>query len=69
MPSTSPVQYSRSQSWHRIFGSGRTVKEIARELSLSPPTVSTYRARILVKLRLRTTADLVRYAVQNRLAR
>ena len=52
----------------RLFGSGRTVKEIARELSLSPPTVSTYRARILEKMRLRTTADLVRYAVQNRLA-
>ena len=51
----------------RLFGSGRTVKEIARELSLSPPTVSTYRARILEKMRLRTTADLVRYAVQNRL--
>lgn len=53
----------------RLFGGGRTVKEIARELSLSPPTVSTYRARILEKMRLRTTADLVRYAVQHRLAR
>lgn len=51
----------------RLFGGGRTVKEIARELSLSPPTVSTYRARILEKMRMQTTADLVRYAVRNRL--
>jgi DNA-binding NarL/FixJ family response regulator len=51
-----------------LFGRGKTVKEIARELSLSPPTVSTYRARILEKMQLRTTAELVRYAVQNRLA-
>jgi two-component system invasion response regulator UvrY len=50
-----------------LFGSGETVKEIARKLSLSPPTVSTYRARILEKMQLRTTAELVRYAVQNRL--
>jgi len=51
-----------------LFGRGKTVKEIARELSLSPPTVSTYRARILEKMQLRTTAELVRYAVQNGLA-
>jgi DNA-binding NarL/FixJ family response regulator len=51
-----------------LFGRGKTVKEIARELSLSPPTVSTYRARILEKMQMRTTAELVRYAVQNRLA-
>jgi two-component system, NarL family, invasion response regulator UvrY len=53
----------------RLFGSGRTVKEIAHELSLSRPTVSTYRARILEKMRMQTTAELVRYAVQNRLAK
>lgn len=51
----------------RLLGSGRTVKEIAHELSLSRPTVSTYRARILEKMRMQTTAELVRYAVQNRL--
>ena len=51
----------------RLFGSGRTVKEIARELSLSRPTVSTYRARILEKMQMQTTAELVRYAVQTRL--
>jgi two-component system invasion response regulator UvrY len=50
-----------------LFGSGETVKGIALKLSLSPPTVSTYRARILEKMQMRTTAELVRYAVQNRL--
>ena len=51
----------------RLFGSGKTVSVIARELSISVPTVSTYRARILEKMELKTTAELIRYAVQNRL--
>jgi two-component system, NarL family, invasion response regulator UvrY len=51
-----------------LLGQGKTAKEIAATLMLSPPTVSTYRARILDKMRLRTTAELVKYAVQNRLA-
>ena len=51
----------------RLFGSGKTVSGIARELSISIPTVSTYRARILEKMDLKTTAELIRYAVQNRL--
>jgi DNA-binding NarL/FixJ family response regulator len=50
-----------------LLGQGKTTKEIAAMLSLSPPTVSTYRARILEKMHLRTTAELVKYAVQNRL--
>lgn len=51
-----------------LLGQGKTSKEIAATLTLSPPTVSTYRARILDKMRLRTTAELVKYAVQNKLA-
>lgn len=51
-----------------LFGRGKTVKEIAGELCLSPPTVSTYRTRILEKMQMRTTSELVRYAIQNRLA-
>lgn len=50
-----------------LFGSGKRVREIATDLSLSPPTVSTYRARILEKMALRTTAELMRYAIQNHL--
>jgi len=41
------------------LGSGRTVKEIAGELDLSPKTVSTYRARLLEKMRSTSNADLV----------
>jgi DNA-binding NarL/FixJ family response regulator len=50
-----------------MLGSGKTVGEISRELSLSPKTVSTYKARVLEKLGLQTTSDLVRYALQHQL--
>jgi RNA polymerase sigma factor (sigma-70 family) len=51
----------------RMIGAGRTVSEIAAELGLSVKTVSTYRKRILEKLRLRTSAELIHYAVVNKL--
>lgn len=47
-----------------MIGSGKTVKDISTELSLSAATVSTYRARILQKMRLKTNADLMQYAIQ-----
>jgi DNA-binding NarL/FixJ family response regulator len=50
-----------------MIASGKTVKQIADEISLSVKTVSTYRARILEKTRLRTTAELIRYAFQAQL--
>jgi two-component system invasion response regulator UvrY len=50
-----------------MFGSGRAFGDIAAELGISRKTVSTYRRRILQKLRLITNADLIRYVVQNRL--
>jgi DNA-binding NarL/FixJ family response regulator len=46
---------------------GRTAKEIAVAGRVTSSTVGTHRARILVKLGLRTTADLIRYAVEHRL--
>jgi len=52
----------------RMIGSGKTVSEIATELSLSVKTVSTYRARILEKMRMRTNAELTHYAVRHGLA-
>jgi two-component system, NarL family, invasion response regulator UvrY len=52
----------------QLLGRGKSVKEIAAQLGLSPKTISTYRERILEKLRLKTTADLIRYAVQNKIA-
>jgi two-component system, NarL family, invasion response regulator UvrY len=50
------------------LGSGRTVGEIARELSLSVKTVSTYRARILAKMGMSTNAQIMRYAIEKGLA-
>src|ERR1700722_6211980 len=51
----------------RLIASGKTVSEIARELSLSVKTISTYRARILEKMGLKNNAELMRYAMQHRL--
>jgi DNA-binding NarL/FixJ family response regulator len=49
----------------RLIASGRTVGEIARELCLSKKTISTHRARLLEKMRLKTNAELTFYAIQN----
>jgi two-component system invasion response regulator UvrY len=51
----------------RRLVNGKTVSEIAADLSLSVKTVSTYRTRMIEKLGVRTTADLVRYAVEQKL--
>jgi two-component system invasion response regulator UvrY len=51
----------------RKMASGKTIGQIARELHLSVPTVSTYRARILEKMGLSNTAELIRYALNHRL--
>jgi len=48
-----------------LLGEGRTIGEIAVALELSPKTVSTYRTRLIEKLRLRTSGDLIRYAVRH----
>ena len=52
----------------RSLGTGLSVKEAADELSLSPKTVSTYRARLLEKMGLTGTADIVRYVAAHGLA-
>jgi len=46
----------------RALGTGLSVKEIAQLMGLSPKTVSTYRTRLMEKMGLTNTADLVRYA-------
>jgi two-component system invasion response regulator UvrY len=48
-----------------MIASGRTVSEIAQELSLSVKTISEYRARLLVKMQLKTSAELTTYAIRN----
>ena len=49
----------------RLLAGGATVKVIATELAVSVQTVSTYRARILEKMRLETNADLTQYALHH----
>jgi len=49
------------------FGSGIAFKQIAAELGVSPKTVSTYRSRILEKLKLKTNAEIIRYAIERHL--
>jgi DNA-binding NarL/FixJ family response regulator len=51
----------------RMIGSGRTVSQIAKELSLSVKTISTYRARLLEKMDMKTNAEVTHYAIQNQL--
>jgi two-component system, NarL family, invasion response regulator UvrY len=51
----------------RLIASGKTVTEIASLLSLSDKTISTYRARMMDKMGLRTNAQLTHYAIQNKL--
>jgi DNA-binding NarL/FixJ family response regulator len=51
----------------RMLAMGHSLKEIAGDLSLSANTVSTYRARVLDKLKLTTNADLTRYALNHSL--
>lgn len=51
----------------RMIASGKTVTEIAKELALSVKTISTYRSRILEKMRAKNNAELTRYAFENRL--
>jgi DNA-binding NarL/FixJ family response regulator len=50
-----------------LFGSGKTVSGIAKELSLSVQTISTYRAHILEKMGLENNAQLTHYALQHHL--
>lgn len=75
----SGTQYGNSQALHehlsdrelevlQQLAKGKTVSEIATELSLSVNTISTYRARILEKLGLESNAALTRYAIDNGLA-
>jgi DNA-binding NarL/FixJ family response regulator len=47
----------------RELAKGKKLKEIAADLLISPKTVSTYRARVFEKLKLSTTAELIRYVM------
>jgi DNA-binding NarL/FixJ family response regulator len=51
----------------RLIASGKIVSEIAKELSLSVKTISTYRSRILEKMGMKNNAELMHYAMQHQL--
>lgn len=51
----------------RFIAGGKKLAEIAADMSLSPKTVSVYRARLLEKMKLRNNAELTRYAIRNQL--
>jgi two-component system invasion response regulator UvrY len=51
----------------KLLAEGMAVGDIAQKLTLSPTTVSTYRARVLQKMNAKSNADLTRYAVENKL--
>ncbi|MBE0645831.1 MAG: response regulator transcription factor [Bacteroidetes bacterium] len=51
----------------RMLASGKTLKEIAEDLFLSEKTITTYRARILEKMKLRNNVDLSHYAIKHKL--
>ena len=68
--SDKPVHELLSDREYQVFqmiASGKTLAEIAGSLSLAVTTVSTYRSRILEKLNLRSNAELIRYAITNKL--
>jgi two-component system, NarL family, invasion response regulator UvrY len=51
----------------RLLALGKTITQISASLSLAPTTVSTYRTRILAKIRIKSNAELVRYALEKKL--
>ncbi|MFZ6686217.1 response regulator [Undibacterium sp. SXout11W] len=50
-----------------MIASGKSVSDIAKDLSLSVKTISEYRSRILLKMKLRHNAELTHYAIKNQL--
>lgn len=69
-PTTKPLHEALSDREYqvmRMIASGKTIQEIGKECFLSVRTVSTYRARTLEKMDMKTNTDLIRYALQNKL--
>ena len=69
-PDQQPSHSALSEREFQIFcklAEGMSVSQIAANLNLSVKTISTYRARILEKMALRNNADLISYAIKNRL--
>lgn len=50
-----------------LIVSGKSISEMAEELSLSVSTLNTYRARVLEKMKMKSTVELIRYAIEKKL--
>jgi len=69
-PSDKPPHEMLSNREYQTFillATGKSVSQIATTLSLGVPTISTYRARILEKMHLKSNAELTQYAISNKL--
>jgi two-component system response regulator NreC len=64
-----PKLTTREREVLRLVGQGATSKEIARRLGISPKTAQVHRDKLKQKLNLRTTADMVRYAIQHKIVK
>jgi DNA-binding NarL/FixJ family response regulator len=67
---TRPLHETLSDREYQVMSmiaAGKAMKEIAKECFLSVRTVSTYRARLLEKMNMKTNAELIRYALNNKL--
>lgn len=70
MRSVGPLHEALSDREFEVFrclAAGQTVSEIGQQLSLSVKTISTYRARILVKMKMKNNAELMRYALHEKI--
>ncbi len=70
MRSAGPLHETLSDREFEVFrcmATGKTISEIGDQLSLSVKTISTYRARILVKLKMKNNAELMRYAMHEKI--
>jgi len=65
---TGPLLSEKERLLLRLLAAGKRSKEMAPSLNLSLSSVDTYRLRIKRKLGLQSTAELVRYAIVNRIA-
>jgi len=64
-PPGAPVLTTRQREVAAVIAAGRTMKEVAATLGLSPRTVETHKYQIMAALGLRTNADLIRYALEH----
>ena len=62
-----PILSDREMQVLQMIAAGSTVTEIASKLALSPKTVSTHKARLLEKMHMSNQAELIRYAIEQRL--